>query len=85
MTARSRGCWLVSVILFVLGMNIISVSADPTTWVGVGTTVVSSPLPSQCFSDVAVLPTDVTLPELMSGEIALGVVILSSGDFYDRL
>jgi len=34
---------------------------------------------------MAALPTDVTLPELMSGEIALGVVILSSGDFYDRL
>jgi len=66
-------------------MNIISISADPTTWVGVGMMAVSSPLPPQCFSDMAALPTDVTLPELMSGEIAPGVVILSSGDFYDRL
>jgi len=83
-TACSRGCWLVSVILFVLGMNIISVSANPTTWVEFGMMVVSGPLPPLHFCDVAALPTDVRLSELMfGGEITSGVVISSLDDFYD--
>jgi len=84
MMACSRGHWLVSVILFVPGMNIISVSADPTTWVEFGIMVVSGPLPLLHFCDIAVPPTDVRLPELMfGGEIAPGVVISSLDDFYD--
>jgi len=84
MTARSRGRWLVSVILFVPGMNIISVSPDPTPWVELGMMVVSGPLPPLRFWEFAALPTDVRLPELMfDGKIAPGVVISSLDDFYE--
>ena len=84
MTACSRGHWLVSVILFVPGMNIISVSPDPTPWVELGMMVASDPLPPLCFWEFAALPTDVRLPELMfDGEIAPGVVISSLDDFYE--
>ena len=82
--ACSRGHWLVSIILFVPGMNIISVSPDPTPWVKLSMMVVSGPLPLLRFCDIAALSTDVRLPELMfDGEIAPGVVISSLDDFYE--
>jgi len=65
-------------------MNIISVSADPTTWVEFGIMVVSGPLLLPlCFCDMAALPTDAMPLELMFDEITPGVVISSSEEFYD--
>jgi hypothetical protein len=112
-TARNRGRWLVSAILFVPGMNIISVSSDPASCIGFGMTVVgfgmtvigfgmmvvgfgmmaigfgtmvaSCPLPQVCFWDVAALPADVMLPELMFGETTPEVVISSSDESYDAV
>jgi hypothetical protein len=79
------------------GMNTISVWVNPATWVRfgiimvrfgttvveLGITVVSDPLLPVCFCNVAVLPANVTLPELIFGEITPGVVISSSKEFHN--
>ena len=84
MTVVGVGMMIVGVGMMVVGFGTMVIRFGMMA-IGFGTIVVSCPLPPVCFWDVAALPTDVMLPDLMFGETTPGVVISSSDESYDAV
>jgi hypothetical protein len=84
MTVVGVGMMIVGVSMMVVGFSMMVIGFGMMA-IGFGTIVVSCPLPLVCFWDVAALPINVMLPDLMFSETTPGVVISSLDESYDAV